>query len=1076
VLGPLEVMGEHGPVDVGGAQPRRVLALLLAAPGRVVPTDAILEGLWGDDPPDSAAGTLQSYASRLRRVLEPGRGRGQAAQVLVFEPPGYRLDVPVDDVDHLRFDVLANRGRALLDGGDPAAARDALAEALDLWRGPALAEVADLDMARGLAARLEERRLVAIEDRLDADLALGRSGALVGELTELVDAHPLREGLRARLALTLYRSERQAEALRAIDDARRTLRDELGVDPGPALRELEGRILSQDPTLSVSPAPPDPARAERPHRREAPRAERPATANGSSPAEATPPVAAAGGGTALVGRRAELGQLVAVLDEAASATRIAVVEGEPGIGKTRLAEELASEASRRGALVLWGRAFEAGAAPAFWPWLSPLRALAAAVPERTVLVPELEALLAEARDPAAPPPSGPSRFVVLEATAGLLTAGATERPLVVVLDDVQWADPASLELLGFLAGCLADPPVLLLCTVRELEVGRNDAVVETLAALTRRPSTRRLRLRGLPPEAIGELIDQASGRQVGPRMTATIQARAEGNPFFATELARLLAVDGERSTADADVPAGVRDVVRRRLALLPPGTGGLLQVAAIIGRDVELGLLARSADRTLDACLDDLEPAVVQRVLVPLPDQPSTFRFSHALIREVIVEDVSTLRRARTHLKVADAVEAAFGDADDAAEILAEHLWAAVPIGVGRRAAAALERAAEVAARRSAYEAAERLLDRAVGLRRATGSELVDAEAELMATDRLFAMSRSLRGYPTVNGSPLMARAKELAQRTDRTDILATLLWAEWAAYDTACDYEQADPIAARLHGLAGDTEDPLTRTMGLWSWGMSRWHHGLLTEASTTLDAAMEAAAQVPERGRPLDLDAELRLLAPASATYLHDLVGDVDDVEARFSALLRRVPDRFGVALTASFAAAGAVAVGDGPRAEREADRGLEADPDGRFTFWGSSLVAYRGCGLILQGRHDEGLAALDDGLGRYLATGVRTNLPLFLAHRILGLTAVRRHDDALQAWTEAVQAVEAQDERFAEAVIAEAEARLRHAQGAKPDEVARLLRAGVAKAEAQGGANLARRLRRAAAELDLGLTLPS
>src|SRR5690606_3178389 len=427
--------------------------------------------LWGDEPPASAAGTLQSYVSRLRRALAPAGAKGEGGRVIVWDPPGYRIAVEPDAVDAHRFERLADAGREALHAGDPATARSLLEEGLGLWRGPALLEFSHLDFAWGFAARLEERRLVATEDRIEADLRLGRHDEVIGELGELVAAHPLREQLRHHLALALYRAGRQAEALRVLDDAARTLRDQLGIDPGQPLRDLEVAILNHDPALDLVPA--DPVRATAP-------APGPEEEAGAAPAAPTRP--------ALVGREAELLQAVAALDEARHGRRVVLVEGEPGIGKTRLVEELAATAAARGAAVHWGRAFEGGATPAFWPWLPPLRALVAEA-EGAAVPPELATLVEASGDgPAAADALG-ARFCLFDAVMGLLRAAAESRPLVLVLDDLQWADLPSLELLRFVASAeaLSGATDLLACTVHELEVGRNDSVVETLATLSRAP-------------------------------------------------------------------------------------------------------------------------------------------------------------------------------------------------------------------------------------------------------------------------------------------------------------------------------------------------------------------------------------------------------------------------------------------------------------------------------------------------------------------------------------------------------------------------------------------------------------
>ncbi|MBN2622984.1 MAG: AAA family ATPase, partial [Acidimicrobiales bacterium] len=452
LLGNLEVVDAGAPVDIGGTQPRTVLAMLLVAGGRVVPAESIIDALWGQEPPTSAAGTLQSYVSRLRRALAPGGARGEGARVLVWDPPGYRLVVDPDALDSHRFGDLADRGRALLDAGDPAGARALLDEAMALWRGPALLEFSHLDFAWGLAAKLEERKLVVAEDRADADLRLGRHDAAIGELGELVAAHPLRERFRHHLALALYRSGRQAEALRVLDDARRTLRDQLGIDPGRPLVELEAAILAQDPTLTSEP---DTARALTG-----------ATAATVDAGPRPPDVDATPSGPGLVGRDVELRQCIAALDEARRATRVVLVEGEPGIGKTRLLEELASVAADRGVAVCWGRAFEGGATPAFWPWLPPVRALVGRIDGGTPVPPELASLVDTDTDAGEAVRAEHTRFRLFDAVTRLLAEASAAQPLMLVLDDLQWADLPSLELLTFVAGQLVDHPVLLACTVR----------------------------------------------------------------------------------------------------------------------------------------------------------------------------------------------------------------------------------------------------------------------------------------------------------------------------------------------------------------------------------------------------------------------------------------------------------------------------------------------------------------------------------------------------------------------------------------------------------------------------------
>jgi YVTN family beta-propeller protein len=259
ILGPLEVLDGDRAVALGGLGQRALLALLLLRANTVVPTERLIAELWGESPPPTARQTVQVYVSQLRRAV-PVDGGGDSA--IETRAPGYLLHVAPGRLDLDRFQELSAAGRAALGAGDAAGAAATLREALALWRGPPLADFAYEEWAQREIARLEEARLACLEERIEADLRLGRHGDLVGELEALVEEHPLRERLRGQLMLALYRSGRQAEALERYASGRRALADELGIEPGGALRDLERRILTQDPALGPPPAadaPPPPA-------------------------------------------------------------------------------------------------------------------------------------------------------------------------------------------------------------------------------------------------------------------------------------------------------------------------------------------------------------------------------------------------------------------------------------------------------------------------------------------------------------------------------------------------------------------------------------------------------------------------------------------------------------------------------------------------------------------------------------------------------------------------------------------------------------------------------------------------
>jgi DNA-binding SARP family transcriptional activator len=246
LLGPLEVEREGTPLALGGPKPRALLSALALEVGRVVSVDSLVESLWPGHAPDTASHAIQVYVSQLRKVV--------GTDVIVTRVPGYVLELDTESVDVHRFVRLAGEGRDVFAGGDPAAAAAAFRDALALWRGPALADFTYEPFAQTEIARLEELRLVAVEERVDADLALGRHAELVSELEALVDSQPLRERPRAQLMLALYRSGRQADALAAYRSARETLVDELGIDPGPELKALEAAILRQDESLLLEEA------------------------------------------------------------------------------------------------------------------------------------------------------------------------------------------------------------------------------------------------------------------------------------------------------------------------------------------------------------------------------------------------------------------------------------------------------------------------------------------------------------------------------------------------------------------------------------------------------------------------------------------------------------------------------------------------------------------------------------------------------------------------------------------------------------------------------------------------------
>ena len=312
LLGALDVLDDAGsPIEIRGVKLRTLLALLALRVGEVVPTNRIIEDLWGEQELQDPLNAVQVVVSKLRRALQAGRDDG--AVTIATSTAGYSLDLEPEAVDAIRFERLSALGRRLLAEGDAEAAARVFEEGLALWRGPALADVADDDFERGDRTRLDELRLMTIEQRIEAELALGRHDTAIADLERLTTEHPLREHLRVLQMLALYRAGRQADALRAFQAARSFLGDELGLDPGPELQELEGAILRQDPSLDA-----------------------PGTAIESRSRSKIPvPI------SSFIGRTEELETVVA----AVTSHRLVTIVGPGGAGKTRLAVEVARRIS-----------------------------------------------------------------------------------------------------------------------------------------------------------------------------------------------------------------------------------------------------------------------------------------------------------------------------------------------------------------------------------------------------------------------------------------------------------------------------------------------------------------------------------------------------------------------------------------------------------------------------------------------------------------------------------------------------------------------------------------------------------
>ncbi len=644
VLGPLAVSSARGQLRIDGIKTRALLVCLLLYRGEVVPADRLVDDLWDGDPPARAEATLYAYISKLRKALVDDG-------VVQTRKPGYQLLLAPEAVDACRFEVLVRQARLAVRAGEHTRASTLWGQALALWRGPALQGFADAGFARAEAIRLDELRLEALEARIESDLRLGRHVEVVSELKRLVARHGLREQLCAQLMLALYRCGRQAEALQVHRDARGRLLRELGVQPGPHLQKLHTAVLLHDPALRW----PVTDEGQRPVSLASVQASR-------IKARPLPPRCV---GPPLVGRAQPLAQLRAAWSGPAPRPRIVIVTGEPGMGKTRLAEAFSLGVQEEGATVLWGRALSESTTP-YEPVLDALHDCVSRLPPRARpalagpgaallgrLIPDLPA-------PTSAGASGPApfqRFLFFEAVADLLHDAAAGGRALLVVDDLQWADRSTVLLLSHLARYPGGRDLLVLAMHREAEWHPGRTARDLLTPVERDGLLQHLPLDGLDLSAAQELLTTVSGTPAANSVGRALHVGSRGNPFFLEQAAQHLAgtgSDGESwaSIGPDELPRRLRDLVRQRLQRLAQPSQRALAAAAVAGTEFTTATLAAALQESSATTELLLAPAVSDGVLRRDPVEPEHYGFSHALVRDVLYASVTPTQRSGWHRRI----------------------------------------------------------------------------------------------------------------------------------------------------------------------------------------------------------------------------------------------------------------------------------------------------------------------------------------------------------------------------------------------------------------------------------------
>jgi tetratricopeptide (TPR) repeat protein len=687
----------------------------------------------------------------------------------------------------------------------------------------------------------------------------------------------------------------------------------------------------------------------------------------SSPAEPA--------GRVFVGRKPELGSLRAGLDRAmAGHGGVSLVAGEPGIGKSELADRLGREAASRGAEVLWGRSWEGEGAPPYWPWVQIIRAhledgegadlaslFGAATPYVAQIVPELRDRLP---DLPAPPPldSEQARFRLFDAITTFLVRAAQTRPLVLILDDLHWADKPTLLLLRFLAREMGDSHVLVVATYRDVEVSRGHPLAEVLPSLRQERTVERLLLRGLPEEDMRAMLVALRGENVPEPLARAISRETEGNPFFVQEIVRHLVDEGilggegapwtSRSRlADVRLPESVRDVIGRRLGRLSEACMNLLTAASVVGREFGSDALERIADLEEARLLEVLEEAVAARVVEEVPQAIGRYRFAHALIRETLYEELRTLERVRRHHRVGVALEELYArNPEPHLAELAHHFLEALPGGDVAKAVDYATRAGDRANAQLAYE------DAAIHYERALQAlELEEQPDERRRGELLLKLGEaqwSAGGFE--KPKERMREAAAIAERLGDTEFFArAALASAGPIIGMTLFFEDESGISLLERALADlDDRDSALRAqvMGKLAALLTLTAHP--QSAASLARAAIEIARRVGDRGAlayvlgatpyaiwgPDNLDERLAL-----ADELTRLAGEIGDV--------RLAAEAHG------WKASHHLELGDIAAVDRETEIQEHIAETSRQVYLRAMAAAGRYTRAVLEGRFEEG-----------------------------------------------------------------------------------------------------------------------
>ena len=701
----------------------------------------------------------------------------------------------------------------------------------------------------------------------------------------------------------------------------------------------------------------------------------------SSVEEAQPLDSLAGG--VFVGRQREMGELKACLEDALSGRgRLVTLVGEPGIGKTRTAQELATYAGLRSAQVLWGRCYKEQGMPPYWPWVQAIRSyvrerepdqlrseMGAGAADIAEVVSDVKEHLPDLKPPPQLDSPEQARFRLFDSITAFLKLASLKQPLVLVLDDLHWADQPSLLLLQFVARELGNSRLLLVGTYRDMELSRQHPLAETLGELSRERLFQRVLLRGLSQQDVGRFIEVAAGVDPPAGLTEAVHTQTEGNPLFVTEVVRLLVQEGEltqesgnRDSWTVRIPEGVREVIGRRLNRLSQRCNETLTIASVIGREFELRQLTPLVeDMSEDRLLEVLEEALAARVIEELPQVVGRYHFTHALIQETLTEELTLTRRVRLHATIAESLERLYGENLEAhAPELAHHFSEAKSIlGTDRLVRYSLlagERALAAYAHDDALTYFRRgLMAREIEL---SGDEVPpDEEAAAL----LFGLGRAQVALLPVDqlhsAVAILRRAFEYYSETQDLDRVVAI--AETPLPPMAGHHTGMSQLLARALELVPAASLAAGRLLSLRG-RVSYMEEGDYEGAQAAFNESLEIAR------REGSGDLELRTLVDAAEVALyHNQIKDLLTLSLRAVDLTSMVDDPRGEALANFYASISHTIRGEPGRATQFAEAGIAAAQRLRHHFYLARTLAVREYVARLLGQWQTALELCNSGL---------------------------------------------------------------------------------------------------------------